>query len=158
MRCKTKLESLFQSTRNAPALPVYDHGSIWQHMSDALHQSLYRVLTLLVAVLPGILAFFVALLVFTVFGAADLMDAAALPGMAEIRSAPGAQKRRRWSAIQLADGDRCALLVLGMRAARAHHRGFGLRHFLCHRYPLPFRSCPISRMQWARSCCWLRVF
>jgi hypothetical protein len=54
---------------HTPAIPVYDDGSIWQHMSDALHQSLYRVLTLLIAVLPGILAFFVALLVFTASGA-----------------------------------------------------------------------------------------
>lgn len=61
-------ENLAQSSRSTPVLPVYDNGSIWQHMSDALHQSLFRVLTLLVAVLPGILAFFVALLVFTVFG------------------------------------------------------------------------------------------
>ena len=37
-------------------------------MSDALHQSLYRVLSLLIAVLPGILAFFVSLAVFTVIG------------------------------------------------------------------------------------------
>jgi hypothetical protein len=61
--------SLLQANRNPPATPVYiDEGSILQHMSDALHQSLYRVLTLLIAVLPGILAFFVALLVFTVAG------------------------------------------------------------------------------------------
>jgi hypothetical protein len=61
--------SLFQADRNPPATPVYiDEGSILHHMSDALHQSLYRVLTLLIAVLPGILAFFVALLVFTVAG------------------------------------------------------------------------------------------
>ncbi len=60
--------NLVQSSRNPSVLPVYDNGSIWQHMSNALHQSLYRVLTLLVAVLPGILAFFVALLVFTLFG------------------------------------------------------------------------------------------
>lgn len=64
-------ESLLQQIKNSPALPAYaDEGSIWQHMSAALHQSLYRVLTLLIAVLPGILAFFVALLVFTVFGMA----------------------------------------------------------------------------------------
>jgi hypothetical protein len=44
--------------------------SIWQLMSDALHQSLYRVLSLLIAILPGILAFIVALLVFTLFGMA----------------------------------------------------------------------------------------
>jgi hypothetical protein len=63
-------ENLAQSSRNGPALPVYDDGSIWQHMSAALHQSLYRVLTLLIAVLPGILAFFVALMLFTVGGMA----------------------------------------------------------------------------------------
>lgn len=63
-------ESLLQSNRSTSALqPVYiDEGSVWHHMSEALHQSLYRVLTLLIAVLPGILAFFVAILVFTVSG------------------------------------------------------------------------------------------
>jgi hypothetical protein len=65
---QTITENLAQSSRSMPVIPVYDNGSIWQHMSDALHQSLFRVLTLLVAVLPGILAFFVALLVFTVLG------------------------------------------------------------------------------------------
>jgi len=29
-----------------------DNASIWHHMSDALHESLYRVLTLLIAILP----------------------------------------------------------------------------------------------------------
>jgi hypothetical protein len=47
-----------------------DNASIWRHMSDALHQSLYRVLSLLIAVLPGILAFFVALGIFSLLGAA----------------------------------------------------------------------------------------
>ena len=41
--------------------PNADNASILHHMSDALHQSLYRVLSLLIAILPGILAFFVAL-------------------------------------------------------------------------------------------------
>ncbi len=45
-----------------------DNASIWHHMSEALHQSLYRVLSLLIAILPGILAFFVALCVFTFIG------------------------------------------------------------------------------------------
>jgi len=62
------VENLVQPNQNSSASPMYDSGSIWQHMSSALHQSFYRVLTLLVAVLPGILAFFVALLLFTVFG------------------------------------------------------------------------------------------
>jgi hypothetical protein len=42
--------------------------SIWRHMSDALFQSIDRVLSLLIAILPGILAFFVALVLFTFIG------------------------------------------------------------------------------------------
>ncbi len=53
----------------AQATPAYtDNASILSHMSDALHQSVYRVLSLLIAILPGILAFFVALVVFTLIG------------------------------------------------------------------------------------------
>ena len=49
--------------------PVYtDSASIWHHMSDALFQSLYRVLSLLISILPGILAFFVAVALFTMLG------------------------------------------------------------------------------------------
>jgi hypothetical protein len=51
------------------AQPTYaDNTSIWHHMSDALFQSLYRVLSLLIAILPGILAFVVALGLFTLLG------------------------------------------------------------------------------------------
>lgn len=54
-----------------PAAPQpMDNASIWHHMSGALNQSLYRVLSLLIAVLPGILAFFVALVIFTLIGMA----------------------------------------------------------------------------------------
>ena len=57
------------TSRLALAAPPYlDDSTIWHHMSDALHQSMYRVLTLLIAVLPGILAFFVALTIFTLCG------------------------------------------------------------------------------------------
>ena len=49
--------------------PVYsDSNSVWLHMSDALHQSLYRVLSLLIAVLPGLLALIVAVCIFTLIG------------------------------------------------------------------------------------------
>jgi hypothetical protein len=59
-----------QANVNTPASPVsFDEASILHHMSDALHQSLYRVLTQLIAVLPGILAFFVALAIFSLAGA-----------------------------------------------------------------------------------------
>ena len=47
-----------------------ENPSVLTHMSDALHQSLYRVLTLLIAVLPGLLAFFVAFIFFTAIGMA----------------------------------------------------------------------------------------
>lgn len=47
-----------------------DNASVWHHMSSALHQSLDRVLSLLIAILPGILAFFVALAVFSLIGVA----------------------------------------------------------------------------------------
>lgn len=44
----------------APANPVI-HQNLWHHMTEALHASLYRVASLLISVLPGILAFLVAL-------------------------------------------------------------------------------------------------
>jgi hypothetical protein len=57
-----------QDYNSTPSPSVADNGSIWHHMSDALHQSIYRVLSLFTAVLPGILAIFVALTLFTVIG------------------------------------------------------------------------------------------
>lgn len=63
--------TMLQSQVPAPTQPTYaDNLTIWHHMSIALNQSLYRVLSLLIAVLPGILAFFVALGVFTLIGMA----------------------------------------------------------------------------------------
>jgi hypothetical protein len=60
-----------QASQNTSAFLTYSEDvTIWHQMSNALHQSIYRVLTLLIAVLPGILAFFVALLIFSVAGAA----------------------------------------------------------------------------------------
>jgi hypothetical protein len=65
------LAIMLQTIPDKTRPPVYvDNASIWHHMSDALHESLYRVLTLLIAILPGILAFFVALTVFTLIGMA----------------------------------------------------------------------------------------
>jgi hypothetical protein len=65
------LAIMLQTIPDKTTQSVYvDNVSIWRHMSDALHQSLYRVLTLLIAILPGILAFFVALTVFTLIGMA----------------------------------------------------------------------------------------
>jgi hypothetical protein len=65
------IAALLQFSSNPAAQPVpFDNASILRHMSDALHQSLYRVLSLLIAVLPGILAFFVALAIFALIGMA----------------------------------------------------------------------------------------
>ncbi len=67
----TILATILQSSLPQIAQPVYaESNSVWHHMSDALHQSLYRVLSLLIAILPGILAFFVALAVFSLIGMA----------------------------------------------------------------------------------------
>jgi len=64
------LAVLLQSIPGAAPQPGYaDNAPILSHMSEALHQSVYRVLSLLIAVLPGILAFFVALAVFSLIGA-----------------------------------------------------------------------------------------
>jgi uncharacterized membrane protein len=46
------------------------NASIWRNIADALHQSLDRVLLLLIAILPGILALLVALAVFALIGMA----------------------------------------------------------------------------------------
>ena len=65
------LATILQALPSQTSEPVYsDNASIWRHMSEALHQSLYRVLSLLIAILPGILAFFVALALFTLVGMA----------------------------------------------------------------------------------------
>lgn len=60
--------SMLQATGNTVAQVYNENVSISHHMSEALHQSLYRVLTLLIALLPGILAFIVALLLFAAAG------------------------------------------------------------------------------------------
>lgn len=63
------LATMLQTDPNQNAGTMYaENTSIWHHMSQALHQSLDRVLSLLIAILPGILAFFVALAVFTLIG------------------------------------------------------------------------------------------
>jgi hypothetical protein len=64
------LLAIFQESKSeGVSQPAFsDNASILHHMSDALHQSLYRVLSLLIAILPGILAFFAALAIFTLIG------------------------------------------------------------------------------------------
>jgi hypothetical protein len=60
---------ILQSPQDTLPLPTYSDGAtIWHHMSDALFQSINRVLSLLISILPGILAFFVALLLFSLLG------------------------------------------------------------------------------------------
>lgn len=63
--------------------PYLDNADIWHQMSEALRQSFFRVVSLLIAVLPGILAFFVAITVFTAIGMA--ISAVLRRGLALIR-------------------------------------------------------------------------
>lgn len=66
----TILAALLQLTQAPVPRPLnVDNATLWRHMSDALDQSLDRVLSLLIAVLPGILAFFVAVGIFALIGA-----------------------------------------------------------------------------------------
>jgi hypothetical protein len=51
-----------------PTQAPYIDQSIWQHMSNALQQSVYRVLSLLISILPGLLAFILALALLTALG------------------------------------------------------------------------------------------
>ena len=63
--------TLQQASQSKSGYITYsDDVTIWHQMSNALHESIYRVLTRLITVLPGILAFFVALVIFTVAGMA----------------------------------------------------------------------------------------
>lgn len=63
--------TMLQQDRILIPFPRYSADvSIWQQISNALHVSIYRVLSLLIAVLPGILAFFVALGIFALLGKA----------------------------------------------------------------------------------------
>ena len=63
------LATMLQSDTNQASQSLYTgNNSIWRHMSDALHESIYRVLSLLISILPGILAFLVALAILTLIG------------------------------------------------------------------------------------------
>ena len=71
---------LWQAAKESLAPPIYgDNTTVWRHMSTALHDSVDRVLGLLIAVLPGILAFFVAVFLFTLLGMG--ISAAAAAGL-----------------------------------------------------------------------------
>ncbi len=65
------MQTIVQPTQypSYPPVPVYpDNPSVWHHMSLALHQSVYRVLALLISILPGLLAFILALGLMTALG------------------------------------------------------------------------------------------
>ncbi len=64
-----KLPQPDQSLQPVYQQPTYvDNSSVWSHMADALQQSVYRVVSLLVSILPGLLALFIALAVLTGIG------------------------------------------------------------------------------------------
>jgi hypothetical protein len=108
-----------------------DNASIWHHMSDALHQSLYRVLSLLIAILPGILAFFVALAVFTLIGMAlSALLRRDLPWAKFDDYLTHTRARQPTGHRQLRPRRSSPGLLLGLRPARTHHRRLRLRCLL----------------------------
>jgi hypothetical protein len=63
--------TMFQPESYQTSQSLYaGNNSVWRHMSDALQESIYRVLSLLISILPGILAFLVALALLTLIGLA----------------------------------------------------------------------------------------
>src|ERR1035441_10226050 len=68
---QTILAMMLQPVSNQTSQVLHDNNtSVWQHMSDALHQSIDRVLSVLISIRPGILAFMMSLAVFTLIGMA----------------------------------------------------------------------------------------
>jgi hypothetical protein len=60
---------IFQHDQVIPPMTAYNESvSTWRQISEALHMSIYRVLSLFVALLPGILACFLAVIVFSFIG------------------------------------------------------------------------------------------
>jgi hypothetical protein len=51
-----------------PDQSQYANPSIWSHMADALQQSIYRVSSMLISILPGLLAFVLAVAIMTAVG------------------------------------------------------------------------------------------
>ena len=62
---------IFQPVADPSAPPLYaDNTTLWRHITDSLHQSLISVLSLMLAILPGILALILAMGIFTLIGMA----------------------------------------------------------------------------------------
>src|SRR6185437_13417005 len=63
------LTLILQREQVIPPMPIYNGSvSTWQQVSEALHMSFYRVMSLLVAVLPGLLACVLAVIIFALIG------------------------------------------------------------------------------------------
>jgi hypothetical protein len=63
------LAAMLQPDTSQTSQPSYAvDTSIWHQMSDALHQSIYRVLSLLISILPGILALIMSTAAFVLIG------------------------------------------------------------------------------------------
>ena len=133
---QTVLATMLQTTTYvAPPPLMTDNGSIWHHMSDALHQSLYRVLSLLIAILPGILAFFVALGVFTLIGM--VLSALLRRGLKAAKFDDRIARDRgdvNWTPLTSPTALVARTDLLGLRSAGAHHRCLRVRHLICHGY------------------------
>jgi uncharacterized membrane protein len=68
---KNVLATMLQPVTNQASQSLYaGNNNIWHLMSGALQESIYRILSLLISILPGILAFLVAMTFLTLIGIA----------------------------------------------------------------------------------------
>ena len=142
--------SLLQSTRNPRrASGTMRRFHVAAHVRCAA-SVLYRVLTLLIAVLPGILAFFVALLVFTLGGVVISWILRRCLAWVKFDLRLAQKRRRRLDASSSPTEIVGALRFLGVRAPRAHHRRLRFRHFLCHRNHSAHHALAISHARGGR--------
>ncbi len=123
-----------------------------------LHQSLYRVLTLLIAVLPGILAFFVALVIFALGRHGDFLDPAPLPHLGKFDLRMARKSGTDWTPATspteiIARVSFWACVLLGLSSACRPSTPPTQRA-----RPFPFLCFPISRTRWAQHSCWLQAF
>ena len=89
-----KVQELAMIAFQPDQYPTYPaQPSVWNHMSTALQQSVERVLSLLVVILPGVLAFFFVLGLLTLLGMLASYIMRARAGGVEVRRPDGGGMR-----------------------------------------------------------------
>ena len=128
--------SMQAASENITALSGYgEDASIWHHMSEALHQSLYRVLTLLIAVLPEF-SRSLSRCWYSPLPACSFPGFAPMPVVGEVRSAHRTKERHRLGPTSSPT-----------ESSPAHHSGCA-----CCSVSLSVFRLSIRRMQRAHHC------